>query len=44
VRAVATERLPRADLVRLAAALSHPALECPVRGLELVLYARRGRV
>jgi Domain of unknown function (DUF4111) len=40
VQAVATTRLPRDELERVAADLSHPALECPVRGLEFVLYAR----
>jgi GrpB-like predicted nucleotidyltransferase (UPF0157 family) len=40
VQAVAAARLPRADLRCLAAALSHSALPCPVRGLEFVLYAR----
>ena len=40
VQAVSTTRLARAELERLTAALSHPALRCPVRGLEFVLYAR----
>jgi Domain of unknown function (DUF4111) len=40
VQAVCSIRLARAELERLAAALSHPALRCPVRGLEFVLYAR----
>jgi hypothetical protein len=40
VQAVCTTRLARAELEHLAAALSHPALRCPVRGLEFVLYAR----
>jgi hypothetical protein len=40
VQAVCTTRLARTELQRLAAALSHEALPCPVRGLELVLYAR----
>lgn len=40
VQAVCTARLARAELERLAAALSHPTLRCPVRGLEFVLYAR----
>ena len=40
VQAVAGERLARAELEALAAELSHPALACPVRGLEFVLYAR----
>jgi hypothetical protein len=39
VQAVASERLAHEDLEALAADLSHPALECPVRGLEFVLYA-----
>ena len=40
VQVVTTVRLPRAEREHLAASLSHPALVCPVRGLELVLYAR----
>jgi hypothetical protein len=40
VQAVSASRLGRADLEALAAALSHYALPCPVRGLEFVLYAR----
>jgi hypothetical protein len=40
VQAVSTTRLARAELERLAAALSHRALTCPARGLEFVLYAR----
>ena len=40
VQVVTTVRLARAERERLAARLSHPALACPVRGLELVLYAR----
>ena len=40
VQAVTTVRLDRAEREGLAARLSHPALACPVRGLELVLYAR----
>jgi Domain of unknown function (DUF4111) len=40
VQAVTSERLARAELEELAAALSHPALACPARGLEFVLYAR----
>jgi hypothetical protein len=40
VQAVASERPARAELEDLAAALSHPELPCPVRGLEFVLYAR----
>ena len=40
VQVVTTVRLPRAERENLAARLSHPALACPVRGLELVVYAR----
>jgi len=40
VQAVSTDRLGRPELEQLAAALSHPALPCPVRGLEFVLYAQ----
>ena len=40
VQAVSAARLPRAELEELAAALSHDALPCPVRGLEFVLYAQ----
>jgi hypothetical protein len=40
VQAVCTVRFARMELRRLAAALSHEALPCPVRGLEFVLYAR----
>jgi hypothetical protein len=40
VQAVSTTRLRRSELQRLAAALRHEALPCPVRGLEFVLYAR----
>jgi hypothetical protein len=40
VQAVSAERLTRAELGALAAALSHESLPCPVRGLEFVLYAR----
>jgi hypothetical protein len=40
VQAVTTVRLDRAERERLAAELSHEALPVPVRGLELVLYAR----
>jgi hypothetical protein len=40
VQAVCKTRLARGELERLAAALSHEALPCPVRGLEFVLYAR----
>jgi hypothetical protein len=42
VQAVASERLAPAELEALADELSHPALECPVRGLEFVLYSRAG--
>jgi Domain of unknown function (DUF4111) len=41
VQAAATARLERPELEHLAAVLSHPALRCPVRGLEFVLYARQ---
>jgi aminoglycoside adenylyltransferase-like protein len=40
IQAVARERLPEDDRVRLARALSHDALAVPARGLEFVLYAR----
>ena len=40
VQAVSSEPLARGELEALAAALSHPSLECPVRGLEFVLYAQ----
>ena len=40
VQAVTTVRLVRAERESLAARVSHPALACPVRGLELVLYAQ----
>jgi hypothetical protein len=40
VQVVTTVRLPRAERENLAARLSHPALACPVRGLELVVYAQ----
>jgi Aminoglycoside adenylyltransferase, C-terminal domain len=40
VQAVSTARLGRPALERLAAALSHDTLPCPVRGLEFVLYAQ----
>jgi hypothetical protein len=40
VQVVTTVRLARAEREALAARLSHPALACPVRGLELVVYAR----
>ena len=42
VQAVASERPARAELEDIAAALSHPELACPVRGLEFVLYAHDG--
>jgi hypothetical protein len=37
---VTTVRVARAEREDLAARLSHPALACPLRGLELVIYAR----
>jgi predicted nucleotidyltransferase len=40
VQVVTTVRLPRAELESLVGRVSHSALACPVRGLELVLYAR----
>jgi hypothetical protein len=40
VQVVTTVRLGREEREELAARLSHPQLMCPVRGLELVLYAR----
>jgi tRNA-Thr(GGU) m(6)t(6)A37 methyltransferase TsaA len=40
VQAVSASRLARPEREDLAAALSHEALPCPVRGLEFVLYAR----
>ena len=40
VQVVTTVPLARAEREALAVRLSHPALACPVRGLELVLYAR----
>ncbi len=40
VLVAAGERPPRAQLERLVEAISHEALPCPARGLELVLYAR----
>jgi len=40
VQVVTTVRLPRAERETLAARVSHPELPCPVRGLELVVYAR----
>ena len=42
VQALADVRPPRRELEALAARLSHPALPCPARGLELVLYPREG--
>jgi hypothetical protein len=40
VQAVTRMRVSLADRHRVARALSHDALPCPVRGLEFVLYAR----
>jgi len=40
VQSVTERRLSEDERLALAAALSHDALACPVRGLELVLYAR----
>jgi predicted nucleotidyltransferase len=40
VQVVTTVRLARAQRERLAAHVSHPEFACPVRGLELVIYAR----
>jgi predicted nucleotidyltransferase len=40
VQVVTTVRLARAERERVAARVSHPELACPVRGLELVVYAR----
>jgi len=40
VQVVTTVRLSRAERESIAARLSHPEFACPVRGLELVLYAR----
>jgi hypothetical protein len=40
VQAVSTAPLAQSELEHLAADLSHPALPCPVRGLEFVLYSR----
>jgi len=40
VQVVTTVRLARGEREALAVRLLHPALACPVRGLELVLYAR----
>jgi Domain of unknown function (DUF4111)/Nucleotidyltransferase domain len=42
VQAVSSDRLPRAALEELAAALDHDVLPCPARGLEFVLYAAAG--
>ena len=42
VQAVTSEPLPLDARRRLAERVSHAALPCPVRGLELVLYARDG--
>lgn len=42
VQAIADGRPARRELEALAAELSHPALPCPVRGLELVLYTPEG--
>jgi Domain of unknown function (DUF4111)/Nucleotidyltransferase domain len=38
IQAVARRRLRRQEKEALASALSHPALPCPARGLEFVLY------
>ena len=40
VQGVTTERLSRVERRLVAETTSHEALPCPVRGLELVLYAR----
>jgi predicted nucleotidyltransferase len=40
VQVVTTVRLARTEREGIAARFSHPALACPVRGLELVVYAR----
>jgi hypothetical protein len=40
VQCVTARRLPPPTLDRVVARVSHPTLDCPVRGLELVLYAR----
>jgi hypothetical protein len=40
IQGVTTRRLPPPTLDRVVARVSHPTLSCPVRGLELVLYAR----
>ncbi|HSI79744.1 MAG TPA: aminoglycoside adenylyltransferase domain-containing protein [Solirubrobacterales bacterium] len=42
VQAVSEDEVPRRTLERLAAELSEPALPCPARGLELVVYTRAG--
>ena len=42
IQAVSSEALPLRERRQLAAALSHEALPCPVRGLEFVLYSREG--
>lgn len=42
VQAIADGSPPRRELEALAGALRHPALPCPARGLELVLYPREG--
>jgi Domain of unknown function (DUF4111) len=42
VQAVCSACVPLPERVQLAAALSRDALECPVRGLEFVLYSRDG--
>lgn len=40
VQLVTAVRLDRAEREHLAVRLSHPGFPCPVRGLELVIYAR----
>jgi len=42
VQAVSSVALSQRECAQLAAALSHEALACPVRGLEFVLYTREG--
>jgi hypothetical protein len=42
VQAIAMEELPPVQLTALAAELAHDVLPCPARGLEFVLYARKG--
>ena len=42
IQAVASTEIPVIERTRLATALSHEALPCPVRGLEFVLYSREG--